>query len=274
MNTVRKMTDNTSKLNVKKLTLIVIVIWVFLSLIFGIYDLAISIAVLDEASAWGNFGAVYGELPGYSLIGIALATFFGSYIKNLKLQKLPALIIIVIGLLFLIFDSDFYVGFSIIIPIILYTIITWNKDWRNYRTLAGIISLLAVIHPLLFVQIVKILCGRIRFRNLDPGFTNFTPWFLPPGLSSDGRSFPSGHTSMGWMFLPLLIAVKDRKIKDPYRIVVTVLVIGWGLFVGASRVAVGAHYASDVLFSTGMAAIVTILLYKISYQRKKNAYLG
>lgn len=263
------MSEKTNWSLVSKLTLLVLVSWIILAIIFGIYDLNISIAVVDETSAWGNFGADYGELPGWALIGIALATFFGGYIKKLKLQKIPALIIIVIGMLFIIFDSDFYTGLSLIIPMIIYTIITWNKDWKNYRTLAGVISLLAVINPLLFVQIVKILCGRIRFRDLEIGFTNFTPWFLPPGLSSDGRSFPSGHTAMGWMLLPLLIVVKDRKIKDPYRIVVTVLVIGWGLFVGLSRVVVGAHYASDVLFSTGFAAIVTILLYKKSYLKSK-----
>lgn len=268
------MTDNTSKLNVKKMTLVVIVIWVILSLIFGLYDLAISIAVVDEASAWGNFGAVYGELPGYGLIGIALATFFGSYIKNLKLQKLPALIIIVIGLLFLIFDSDFYVGFSLIIPIILYAIITWNKDWRNYRTLAGIISLLAVIHPLLFVQIVKILCGRVRFRNLESGFTNFTPWFLPPGISGGGKSFPSRHTAMSFMFIPLLIPLSkilsEKKEKKFLVIIAIILIIGWAIFVAASRVVVGAHYVSDVLFSGGVASIVTILLYKWIYVKRMN----
>ena len=166
---------------VSKLTLIVLVSWIILAIIFGIYDLNISIAVVDGNSDWGNFGADYGELPGYALIGIALATFIGGYIKNLKLQKTPALIIIVIGLLFIIFDDDFYIGFSLIIPMIIYSIITWNKDWKNYRTIAGIISLLAIIHPLLFVQIIKILCGRIRFRDLEVGFTNFTPWFLPPG---------------------------------------------------------------------------------------------
>jgi len=262
------MSEKTNWSMVSKLTLLVLVSWIILAIIFGIYDLYISIAVVDGTSAWGNFGADYGELPGYALIGIALATFIGGYIKNFKLQKIPALLIIVIGLVFVI-DNDYYTGFSLIIPIIIYSIITWKKDWKNYRTLAGIISLLAIIHPLLFVQIIKILCGRIRFRDLDPGFTNFTPWFLPPGLSSDGRSFPSGHTAMGWMLLPLLIAVKDRKIKDPYRIVVTVLIIGWGLFVGLSRIVVGAHYASDVLFSTGMAAIVTIILYKKSYLKRK-----
>jgi len=263
------MSEKTNWFMVTLLALFVLVSWIILAIIFGIYDLVISIAVVDEASAWGIFGADYGELPGWALIGIALATFIGGYIKNLKLQKTPALLIIVIGMLFIIIDIDYYTGLSLIIPMIIYTIITWNKDWKNYRTLAGIISLLAVINPLLFVQTFKILCGRVRFRNLEDGFTNFTPWFLPPGLSSDGRSFPSGHSAMGWMLLPLLIVVKDRKIKDPYRIVVTVLVIGWGLFVGLSRIVVGAHYASDVLFSTGMAAIATILLYKYSYLKRK-----
>jgi membrane-associated phospholipid phosphatase len=266
------MSEKTNWSMVSKLTLFVLVSWIILAIIFGIYDLNISIAVVDGTSAWGNFGADYGEVPGYALIAIALVTLLGSLFTNLKMQKIPGYVVVFVGVLFILFidDEDYVnIGWSLIFSLLIYTIISWNKDWKNYRTLAGIITLLAIIHPLLFVQTFKILCGRVRFRDLDPGFTNFTPWFLPPGLSWDDHSFPSGHTSMGWMFLPLLIAVKDRKIKDPLRIIVTVLVIGWGLFVGASRVAVGAHYASDVLFSTGMAAIVTILLYKKLYLKKK-----
>ena len=272
MNTVRKMTDNTSKLNVKILTLIVIVIWAILALIFGFLDLNISIAVVDPTSVWGNFGAEYGETPGYALIAIALATLLGSLFTNLKMQKIPGYVGIVVGVLFVLFISDekyVNMGWSFIFAPLIYIVITWNKDLKRYRNISGVIALLAVINPLLFVQIAKILCGRVRFRDLDPGYTNFTYWFLPPGISGDGSSFPSGHTAMGWMFLPLLIAVKDRKIKDPLRIIVSVLVIGWGLFVGLSRIAVGAHYASDVLFSTGAATITTIFLYTRFY-RKRN----
>ena len=160
-------------------------------------------------------------------------------------------------------------GWSLIISLTLYVIITWNKDWKNYRKISGVIAILAVINPLLFVQITKILCGRIRFRNLTiPGYTEFTPWFLPPGLSAGGRSFPSGHTAMGWMFLPMLIAVKDCKSNDPLRILTIALVVGWGVFVGLSRIAVGAHYASDVLFSTGFASIITIVSYATLYKNR------
>ncbi|MBY9015407.1 MAG: hypothetical protein KGD68_06915, partial [Candidatus Lokiarchaeota archaeon] len=100
------MTDNTSKLNVKNLTLIVIFVWVILGLIFGFYDLAISIGVVDEASIWGNFGADYGETPGYALIAIALATLLGSLFTNLKKQKIPGYVGIVVGVLFILFIDD------------------------------------------------------------------------------------------------------------------------------------------------------------------------
>ncbi|GAG67761.1 unnamed protein product, partial [marine sediment metagenome] len=207
-------------------------------------------------------------------IALALATLLGSLFTNLKLQKIPAYVGMIVGVLFILLINDedyFYIGWSLIISLVLYVVITWNKDWKNYRKISGVIALLAVINPLLFVQVAKILCGRIRFRNLDPGYTNFTQWFLPPGLSSDGRSFPSGHTAMGWMFLPLLIAIKDRKNTDPLRILIILLVVGWGLFVGLSRIAVGAHYASDVLFSTGAATIVTIFLYTRFYKKRNKS---
>ncbi|MFW9825428.1 MAG: hypothetical protein ACFFE4_20975, partial [Candidatus Thorarchaeota archaeon] len=63
----------------KKLFLIIMILWIILALIFGFTDLQISIAAVDETSNWGNFGAVYGEPPGYALIAIALATFLGGF---------------------------------------------------------------------------------------------------------------------------------------------------------------------------------------------------
>jgi membrane-associated phospholipid phosphatase len=253
---------------IAKLTLITIIIWIVLALVFGFTDLEISIAVVDQDSAWGIFGGDYGEVPGYALIAIALATFLGGFNKNLNIQKIPAYISIIVGILFIIFGSnetDFFTGLGLIIPMIIYVIITWKKDWKNYRKLAGIISLLAIINPLLLVQIIKFLWGRVRFRDLAPGFIDYTPWFLPQGITGN-QSFPSGHTAMGWMFLPLLIAVKDRKNTDVLKILCYILILGWGLFVGLSRIVIGAHYASDVLFSTMMAAIITLLLYNKLYR--------
>jgi membrane-associated phospholipid phosphatase len=70
---------------------------------------------------------------------------------------------------------------------------------------------------------------------------------------------------MSFMLIPLLILVRERKWNDPVKIIVTFLVVGWALFVGLSRIVVGAHYASDVLFAAGMAVLISIILYKKIY---------
>jgi membrane-associated phospholipid phosphatase len=158
---------------------------------------------------------------------------------------------------------------TIIISVIIFIIVNWNTDLGKYRKIGAVITFLSIINPLLFVQLVKVFWGRVRFRDLLPGYTDFSPWFIPQGITGND-SFPSGHTAMGWMFLPLLITVEKRKWHDPVKIITIILVLGWGIFVGLSRIVIGAHYASDVLFSTGVAAITTLLLYHKIYVRKNN----
>jgi len=260
---------------VTRLLILIIVPWIILAIVFGAYDLEISIlAVQDFNQGWGNFGADFGEAPGYALIGISIAIAAGSLYGNIKKQKIPALIVIFVG--FMIFligivgdDMDWIIlGPSIFGSMTCFLIVTFNKDYKKCQTIALVIVILALINPLLFVQIVKLIWGRIRFRDLALNYSNYTPWYVINGYNGN-QSFPSGHTAMGWMFLPLLILVKDRNWKDPIKMITWILVIGWGLFVGLSRVVVGAHYASDVLFSSGMASIITILLYKKFYMNKK-----
>lgn len=268
------MLENLKQSVIAKLLLSIIIVWVILALIFGFTDLEISKAVVDQNSLWGNFGAVYAEPPGYALIAIALTTFLGGFFKKLHYQKIPVYFSVLVGILFIIFSNDktdIMTGFCLIIPIIIYIILTWKKDWSTYRILSGIISLLTIIHPLLFVQLTKVFWGRVRFEDLTiPGFIEYTPWFIPQGITGD-QSFPSGHTAMGWIFLPLLIPLRKKQWNHPVRIIGTIVIIGWGIFVGLSRIVVGAHYASDVLFSTGVPILITFLLYKKHYLEPDNS---
>ncbi len=259
---------------INKLFLCIIVLWVILALIFGFTDLEISKAVVDQNSPWGIFGEEFGEAPGWGLIAIGLSVFIGSYNKNINKQKIPAYVIVIIGiallLLGLIFNSSYLmlIGGSLTLPLVLFTLVTFKKDWGEYRKISAVITVLTIVNPLAFIQITKLLCGRIRFRDLA-SFVDYTPWFLPPGPTSDGSSFPSGHTSMSFMVLPLLILIRDYKWKNPKKIILTILITGWAIFVGLARIVLGAHYASDVVFSAGMACVVTILMYKRLYLKKK-----
>ncbi len=261
-----------------KLFIGILILWIILALIFGFTDLEISKAVVDETSNWGNFGADYGEPPGNSLIAIALATFLGGFFKKLHYQKIPAYISVLVGILFIIFandNTDIITGLGLIIPILIYVFFTWKKDLSVYRTLSGVISLLAIIHPLVFVQLIKVFWGRVRFQDLTiPGYIEYTPWFIPQGITGN-QSFPSGHTAMSFMFIPLLIPLRkiylENQCKKKLALILIIggVIIGWALFVAASRVIVGAHYASDVLFSGGAACIITLLLYNWLYVKRQ-----
>jgi len=79
-------------------------------------------------------------------------------------------------------------------------------------------------------------------------------------------AFPSGHAAIGWLLLPLLYLVLTKNWK--VKALVGTLVISWGLFVLLGRVRIGAHYASDVLFPTGVAIMTFLLLYKHYHFRK------
>ena len=117
---------------------------------------------------------------------------------------------------------------------------------------------------------MKLLTQRIRYRNLlDIGLDNFTTWYSSFGPNADNNSFPSGHTAMGWMFLPFLISVRNFKWKHPLKILTIVGIFSFGLFVGLSRIKVGAHYASDVLFPSCAGFVYTLFLYRWLYYSKE-----
>ncbi len=254
------------------LLLIVVFAWIGLAIVFGIFDLNISMVVVDESSPWGAFGREYGELPSYGLIAIAFTALIGGHLKGLKRQRSLGGLSIIAGIAYLIYAimrndmDDVLLGIFFTIPTALFMIYAWDKDWKAYRAISKMISILAILGPLLFVQVTKLLFGRVRFRDLNLDFSNFTPWYLPQGITGN-ESFPSGHAAMGFIFLPLLILVKDSQLKAIPKILAASLIVGWGLFVGLSRIVVGAHYASDVLFSIGVDATITILLYRKYYAK-------
>ncbi|MDO9021768.1 MAG: phosphatase PAP2 family protein [Deltaproteobacteria bacterium] len=120
-------------------------------------------------------------------------------------------------------------------------------------------ALLAAVDFVGFVQAAKVLWGRVRFRDLDPGFADFTPWFQPRGPAGVGSSFASGHTALGWMLLPLVLLAVERGAPRRVTAAVAVVAVAWGLTVATGRVVAGAHYASDVLFPTGVAWACVLL---------------
>jgi len=243
-----------------------------LAVVFGLYDLEISNAIVNFDNILGKFGADFGEAPGYALIGIAIASLFGGLIKDRHKQKIPGFVMIglclgglIVGIVLLekkviIITADLLLALAIFIPS------TYKYNYKEFRQFSLLVLFLAIMNPLIFVQITKLLTGRVRFRDLiGTDFSLYRPWYSPLGPSVHNASFPSGHTAMGWMLLPLMVLVKDRHRRDPIRRLVTFGSIAWGFFIAMSRVVIGAHFASDVLFSTATGIIFLLILYDWIY---------
>jgi len=115
----------------------------------------------------------------------------------------------------------------------------------------------------LVVQGLKMGIGRPRPKFEDPEMLLW-PWGAypmaqadPPGvyhaweigapISSDLWSMPSSHTSAA-VALAVWLGVVYPKLR--------VLLVGWVVLVGASRVLFGAHYLSDVCVGAGIALLV------------------
>ncbi len=259
----------------RHLFIAIICIWALFAIILAFFDLPISIALVDYNSQWAETVASYGEIPGYILISISLTlilreiwtrsrwilepTFWIIYIFN---------IVVVILLLGDLVPESFLedIGEEILVLGVLimqYLIILLSKNieclsQRKSMNFAWVTFHLALIIPLIFVQSIKLLWGRIRFRDLAANYTDFTPWFLPQ-VNTGNYSFPSGHTAMGWMLLPILILLTNK--NGWLERIIGIIVIIWGVIIALGRIVIGAHYASDVVFSTGGAFITFIILY-------------
>lgn len=86
--------------------------------------------------------------------------------------------------------------------------------------------------------------------------------YAPPGklvLHSDGKSFPSGHSSVGFSFLALWFLWRQQRPTWALWGLGSGLLLGYA--VGLARMAAGAHYLSDVIWSGWMMAMVAWLVY-------------
>ena len=137
------------------------------------------------------------------------------------------------------------------------------------------------------VQGIKPFVGRMRYRAIyvlnENGLSDlakFTKWYvwngkgtlteemLNLGLGKDVfKSFPSGHTCGGAMvftlaFLPEFLGFSEDKLKK-FTVIIWTLATAFTVVLAYSRILMGAHYLSDVLFGGYIAFISAMISKKI-----------
>jgi membrane-associated phospholipid phosphatase len=111
--------------------------------------------------------------------------------------------------------------------------------------------------------VIKYVWGRVRFRELDAAFSQFTPWYCPQGITGFD-SFPSGHAATGFILLAIIILLEKKKLW--IKNLALVVIILWGILLASSRVVIGAHYASDVLFGSFFIILTFLLFHKYYFK--------
>ena len=94
----------------------------------------------------------------------------------------------------------------------------------------------ALVFDLLVVGLIKII-----FRRQRPNY-NKGDMFLT--VSVDKYSFPSGHTTRAVLMATFIINHIDITVNSSFA----TLLILWAMLIGISRIALGRHHISDVLF--------------------------
>jgi membrane-associated PAP2 superfamily phosphatase len=137
----------------------------------------------------------------------------------------------------------------------------FSKRIVRYRKIAMFLVLVLVIGPgIITHSVFKKNWGRPRPRHI----VNFggTETFLPvwvKGTSGKGKSFPSGHATIGYYVLTPFFVL--RRVNKKWAVITLIVGVGYGSLMGIGRMIQGAHFASDVLWSCGFTYLTGLLFY-------------
>lgn len=258
---------------------LIILLYAILLGIAGIFDLQISQLLFNKLSGWAEVIEDYGELPG--IITILTAIFI--YHKKKKHSSNARTILYSFILTYSAFMLFSYIGNVLLKPLVnsfhpviifasvltLISVVLVKKLKINFSETAfdfsKVVLLMGIFGYVLFVQPLKIFWGRVRFKDIDVLYSNFTNWYVPNGITGND-SFPSGHTAMGFILISFFLLFRNKNFV--LRFGVYFFVLTWAIAVAASRIVIGAHFLSDVI--VGSMGMVFVYLYFSKPERTKN----
>ena len=158
------------------------------------------------------------------------------------------------------------------LPLSVLLIFAWkNFDEKTHKKLLrfALVMIFTAIFYLL-IEVIKGPVGRMRFRTMNylGDFSGYTPWYQINGkrnildfVDDSCKSFPSGHTfSAAVIYSLLCLPSLFEKLNKPWiKALFYVGTIGYTMIVAISRIVVGAHFMSDVLFGGTIAFVASML---------------
>ncbi|WP_106769648.1 phosphatase PAP2 family protein [Paenibacillus faecalis] len=267
----------------KKSYTLMMAIAALLLLIFAFTDLQISQAIATTKSSFGEFFFIYGESAIVIIMFLAGNVFLASAVKDTGwgkktlLYSLGSIMIILsvvmhIGMFTFRLDlghsENLFITLSVIIMLLMtlamqrYAYIRFSTEDRSYLLKIAYTSVIYIMVTILVIEGIKAGWGRVRFRDLLPDYSNFSPWYVIQG--EGGSSFPSGHSanSFATVALSLFVLPQHKRLKQ-------LIFYGgflWWFLTALSRVIYSAHYASDVTAGFMISLSILCLFYAVFHR--------
>ncbi len=131
---------------------------------------------------------------------------------------------------------------------------------KRIRRMALFVLFSIILGPGLVVNgIFKDHYGRPRPRQIEQFQGHLT--YQPPGMpGSEGKSFPCGHCSVGYLVCVFYFLTRRKKPLLAGGLLVFAIVLG--VLVGVGRMAAGGHFLSDVFWSGIFTYAVCAVIYQ------------
>lgn len=162
---------------------------------------------------------------------------------------------------FLYHASPIFAGIIAIGSILFIIFASVNSKFTKYRVHALFVLLTLALGTGLTVNaILKDHWGRPRPRQIKEfnGNYNYTKPFVI-GSETEGKSFPCGHSSVGFTYGVLWFIFRRKNKYIAYKSLFGAITLG--ILIGAGRMAAGGHFPSDVVWSGIIPFTIAFFLY-------------
>ncbi len=255
---------------------VIALVWLTALAFASVYDLDISLAIADPNSVFGRTLEIIGEPPAILFTSFNFSLMMAHFLKrrdrrtlHLTLAALTFVGTVGTAVFTAIQTADYIADWraepqnslATVIAIFIALVIAGFFMLSSLRLDEAALSryfdtachcAYAAIATFVIIWLIKLGWGRVRFRQLDGDLTRFTAWYLPQGFTGY-FSFPSGHTANATVILTATYYLRflPNKHQSLKPLIYAALIL-WIVLLAYSRVRVGAHYLSDVLFGAAI----------------------
>lgn len=271
-----------------------------------ISELLFDPAVLDNpfhANFLGVFGAAYGEIPsGLALVvaGTLLLVYRNrDRVWLAVIQAGGGVLLFILGSLMVMYMPTRYVLWPTALVLSIGAVIVAGVTFGVVRLARGtdramavrvaVVMLLVVVIELILINVIKVGWERPRMRMLEElaadGNTalSFHSWWQPGTpergelitsgvtVAEEFKSFPSGHTANAAVAILLTSLVVLRPSLWAQKAWLFWGGAAWALYVGFSRIIMGAHFLTDTVTGLTITFVVILVAYRVAFPARKAA---